>query len=226
MKLRFNSAVKMLALAAAMAVASSASAQSAGQWTAMLGANKITPQVTSGDVSPPALPGTKGDVGPDTQPILMFTYSFTDNISTQFGLGTPYKHAIYGTGAIEGVGKIGSIEVLPPTVFIQYRLFQPTTMFRPYVGLGLTYAHFMKATGSGQFTAITNTGGEPSTFENDNKVTGTVQAGLTMNINERWFADVAVTKTKLKTTVHYSTGQTQEMRLDPVGVSLGIGYKF
>jgi outer membrane protein len=226
MKLRSNQAVKMLALAAAMAVASSASAQSAGQWTAKLGLNKITPKVESGDVSAPALPGSKVDVGSDTQPVLVFNYGLTDNISVEAALGTPYKHELYGAGAIQGTGKLGSVEALPPTVFIQYRFFQPKTTVRPYVGLGLTYAYFMKAKGSGQLTALTNTGGEATTFKNDNKVTGTLQAGVVYNINERWFADLAVTKTFLKTTAHFSTGQTQEITLDPQAVSFGIGYKF
>jgi outer membrane protein len=227
MKLRFNSVVKMLAIAAAMAVASSASAQSAGQWTAKLGANKITPKVESGDVSAPALPGTKGDAGSNTQPVLVFAYGLSDNISTEFALGTPYKTPLYGAGSIQGVGKIASVEVLPPTLFIQYRFFEPTSMFRPYVGVGVTYAYFMKAKGSGQLTAITNTGGStPTTFKIDNKVAGTLQAGLVFNISERWFADAAYTKTYLKTKVNYSTGQTQDMTLDPQGVSVGIGYKF
>ena len=70
MKVRLNSALQLLALAAAMACASSASAQSAGQWTATVGINKITPKVDAGDVSEPALPGTKVDIGSDTEPVV------------------------------------------------------------------------------------------------------------------------------------------------------------
>ena len=219
--------VKLLALGAAMAFGSTASAQSAGQWTAKVGINKITPKVDSGDISAPALPGSKGDVDSDTKPVFVIGYGLTDNISAELDLGVPYKHTLSGAGAVKGIGNIGTVEALPPTAFIQYRFFEPKAMFRPYLGAGITYAYFRKATGSGELTAITNIGtGTATTFKIDNKVAGTIQAGLAYNINERWFADLAVTKTWLKTDVHFSSGQNQSIKLDPQSVSIGVGYKF
>jgi outer membrane protein len=227
MKVRLNSVVKMLVAVAAVAAASGASAQSAGQWTVAVGVNKITPHVESGDISAPALPGSKGDVGSDTQPVIVIDYGITDNISVETALGTPYKHKIYGAGAIAGTGELGSVEALPPTIFAQYRFFQPSAMIRPFVGVGLAYAYFQKATGSGKMTALTNPGSStPTTFKIDNKLTGALQAGVAVNINERWFASAAIIKTFLKTDVHFSTNQTQHMKLDPQAVMVSVGYKF
>ena len=48
----------------------------------------------------------------------------------------------------------------------------------------------MKARGSGKLTALTNPGGNPTTFDIDNKFTYTAQVGVAMNFNEKWFADV------------------------------------
>jgi outer membrane protein len=217
----------MLVAAAAVAAASGASAQSAGQWTVAVGANKITPHVESGDISAPALPGSKGDVGSDTQPVIVIDYGITDNISVETALGTPYKHKIYGAGAIAGTGELGSVQALPPTIFAQYRFFEPTAMIRPFVGVGVAYAYFMKATGSGRMTALTNPGSStPTTFKIDNKLTGALQAGVSVNINERWFASAAIIKTFLTTDVHFSTNQTQHMKLDPQAVMVSVGYKF
>lgn len=227
MKVRFNSLVKVLGVAAALACASTASAQSAGQLTVSFGVNQLTPKVESGDISAPALPGTKADVDKDIQPVLTLTYGLTDNISLQTCLGTPYKHKIYGAGAIAGTGELGSVEALPPTLFAQYRFGAPTSLFRPFVGIGATYAYFMKERGSAKMTAITNPGsGIPTTFSIDNKFTYTGQIGLAMNLGEKWFADVTVNKSKLRTDVHFSTGQTQHMKLDPVAVLVAVGYKF
>src|SRR5471032_1349549 len=198
---RFNKAVKLLALVAAMTAASAASAQSAGNWLATLGANQITPKVDSGDVSAPALPGTKADVKSDTQPRFAIAYMYSDNISTEIDLGLPYKHELVGAGAIQGTGKLGTSEVLPPAAFIQYRFFQPNTMFRPYAGQG-------------------------ATFKIDDKWAACFQLGLTAQINEKWFLDASVIKTKLKTAVHFSTGQNQDVRLDPLSVNVSIGYRF
>lgn len=226
MKVRFNSVAKTLVAAAALACAASASAQSAGQWTAKFGFNQLTPKVESGDISAPALPFTKADVSRDIQPVVGITYSITDNISLETALGTPYKHKIIGAGSIAGTGELGTVEALPPTLFAQYRFFAPTAAFRPYVGIGATYAYFMKERGSGKLTALTNPGGAPTTFNIDNKFTYSGQLGVVMNFNERWFADATVIKSRLRTDVHFSTGQNQHMKLDPVAVVLAVGYKF
>lgn len=226
MNIRFNRAVQALTVAAAMSVAAGASAQTAGTWLFKAGINKITPKVESGDVTAPALPHTTADIGSDTKPIFTVGYMLTDNISADLHLGVPYKHTLYGDGAIAGTGKLGSSEVLPPTALIQYRFFSPTAVVRPYAGLGLTYAYFQKETGSGQLTAILNTGGPAATYRLKNKAAASLQLGATVAINERWFADVSVIKTKLKTKASFSTGQTQDITLDPLAVSIGIGYKF
>jgi outer membrane protein len=227
MKVRVNNVVKMCVLAASFGVASAASAQSAGQWTALAGFNKISPHVESGDISAPALPHSQGNISSDTQPVLVVTYGLTDNISVEGTLGTPYKHKIYGAGAVDGTGQLGTVEALPPTVFGQYRFFEPSAMIRPYVGAGITYAYFQKATGSGAMTALTNPGsGTPTTFKEDNKWTYSLQAGVAVTFSERWFAGLSLVKTKLSTDVHFSTGQSQHMKLDPTSVLVGIGYKF
>ncbi|NRR29238.1 OmpW family protein [Oxalobacteraceae bacterium] len=223
---RFNRAAQLLALAAAMTAASAASAQSSGNWLVTAGINKITPKVDSGNVSAPSLPNTKADIDADTKPRVALAYMVTDNLSAELDLGMPYKHNLSGAGAIEGTGKIGTAEVLPPTAFVQYRFLAPNAMFRPYVGAGLTYAYFQKETGSAKLTAILNPGGPATTFKLDNKLAGSVQVGGTVRINERWFADATVIKTFLKTTAHYSTGQTQDVTLNPLSVSVSIGYKF
>lgn len=226
MNQRFKIAVTLLAAACAMGAASSASAQSAGQFTAKIGAGKITPKVDSGDVSAPALPGSKVAIGSDTEPVFIFAYGITDNISAELDLGLPYKHKLYGAGSLQGTGQLGSVEAMPPSAFIQYRFFKPEATLRPFVGLGVTYAYFQKETGSGQLTALLNTGGPASTFTIDAKAAGTLQAGVAFNINPRWFADLTVTKTYLKIQNKYSTGQTQDVKIDPLAVIVAVGYKF
>lgn len=225
MTLRFSSLASMLA-AAALVIAPAALAQSAGQWSAKVGVTKVTPKVESSDVTAPALPGTRSDVGPDTQPTFAFSYSFTDNVSVELDLGLPYKHKIYGAGAIEGVGQLASVTALPPTALVQYRFFSPLATLRPYVGLGATYAYFARETGSGQLTAVTNIGGPPTTFSIKNKLAATGQIGLIYNISERYFADIFLSKSWLKTEVSFSSGQTQKMTLNPQAMGISAGYKF
>lgn len=226
MKLRLHSAFTVLAAAAALAASSGASAQAAGQWAVKAGVGKITPKVKSGDVSAPALPGSKADVSADTQPIFAVAYGVTDNLTVELDLGLPYKHEISGAGAIEGTGVLGTVKALPPTLFAYHRFFEPEDRFRPYVGAGLTYAYFADETGSGKLTALSDIGGPPTTFSLKNKAAGTLQVGLIVNINRKWFVDGNISKTWLKTKVSFSSGQTQDMTLNPEAITLGLGYKF
>jgi outer membrane protein len=226
MKARIN-VVKMLVAAGAMAVATGAAAQSQGQFTVSVGANMLKPHVTSGAISAPALPNSLGDVSKDTQPVAVITYGVTDNISVESAIGTPYKHKIYGSGAIAGTGQLGTVQALPAIALVQYRFFQPNAMIRPFIGLGVTYAMFQKERGSFPMTALTNPGGgTPTTFSIDNKWTYSGQLGLQFNINEKWFANASYIKTKLSTDVHFSTNQHQHMKLDPDSYILSVGYKF
>ena len=226
MKASLKNAVTLLVAVCAFTVASGASAQSAGQFTAKIGAGKITPKVDSGAVSAPALPNSQVDVGSDTRPLFIFAYGLTDNISAELALGMPYKHKLTGAGAIAGTGQLGTVEALPPSAFIQYRLFRPEATLRPFVGLGVTYAYFQKETGSGQLTALLNTGGPATTFSIAPKAAPSVQAGLVFNLNPKWFVDLTVVKTFLEVDTTYSTGQTQKIKLDPLSVMVAVGYQF
>lgn len=221
-----SNVVKLLVAAGALAAAGSAAAQAKGQWAVSVGAAQITPHVESGAITAPALPNSLGDVGKDTEPVIVVNYGITDNITGEFTFATPYKHSLYGAGAIAGTGELGTVQALPPTAFVQYRFFQPTSAFRPYVGLGVTYAYFYKETGSFRMTALTNPGGPPTTFSIDNKLTMSGQVGAVWNFNQKWFLNAALVKTRLRTDVHFSTHQGQHMKLDPNSTVLTLGYKF
>ncbi|MGJ7916348.1 OmpW/AlkL family protein [Massilia sp. LXY-6] len=226
MKVRIN-VVKMLVAAGTLAVATGAAAQSQGQFTVSVGANQLKPKVESGPISAPALPNSLGDVSKDTQPVAVITYGLTDNISVETAVGTPYKHKLYGAGAITGTGQLGTVEALPAIALLQYRFFDPSSRIRPYVGLGLAYAMFQKETGSFGMTALTNPGGgTATTFSIDNKWTYAGQLGLQYNVNEKWFANASYIKTRLRTDLHFSTGQHQHVKLDPDSFILSVGYKF
>ena len=221
-----NKKFALLALLASSVAASAAHAQSAGSWSIRGGMTNISPDVTSGNLSAPSLPATKIDVKSATQVSGGITYMYTDHFGVDLPLALPFRHDLVGAGAIAGVGKIGDVKLLPITVFAQYRFLAAQARFRPYVGLGLTYANFFAERGSGTLTGLTNPGGTPTRLSIDDRWGLTPQLGLVGRINERWFFDVNVAKTYLKTRNTLSTGQTLDLKLDPVSVSLGVGMRF
>jgi outer membrane protein len=209
-----------------------ASAQSAGSWLFRMGATNVSPQVTSDNMTAPSFynigttVGTKTDVGGDTQLSGGLTYMYTDHFSVDVPIALPFKHKLYGDGALAGAGQIGSVKALPFTVFGQYRFNQANSVFRPYLGLGLTYAYFFNETGSGSLTATTNPGGAATTLSVESKFALTPQLGFTYVVADKWMLDASFSKTYLKTRTSLSTGQTIDTRLNPNVFSLGLGMKF
>lgn len=228
MKKSFISLPHLIVVATAAAfcgVALPACAQSAGEWTVKVGENMITPKVTSGDLSGPGLAGVKVDVNRAYAPIVSAAYMITDNFSTELVIGLPYRHDIIGKGSIDGVGKIGDLQSFPPTIFAQYRFLEPKAAFRPYVGLGLTYAYFRDTHASSTLVALLG----PTSIKIDNKLALTPQIGATYAFNDRWFADATLTKTFLKTTATLTSPDATrkiDTTLDPMAFSLAVGYKF
>ncbi len=223
--LSHSAAISSLAIIAAGAFCLPASAQSAGEWTVKAGENMITPKVSSGDLSGPGLGGVKVDINSAYAPIVGATYMFTDNISTELVLGLPYRHDMIGKGSIDGVGKIGSVQSFPPTLFAQYRFMEPKAAFRPYLGLGITYGYFRDARSTPTLDALLG----PTTIKIDNKFGFTPQIGATYAFNESWFGDASFTKTFLKTTATLTSPdavRTIDTKLDPISFSLSVGYKF
>ena len=217
---------RLALMLAALAASGAAAAQSAGTWMVKAGVNNIAPKVSSGNLSAPSLPGSQVDVKKATAAIATLTYVVTDDVSVEFYAGLPYKHDIVGAGAIAGAGKIGTVKQVSPTLFGQYRFLPASSAFRPYVGLGLTYAHFFGEEGSGTLTALTNPGGPPTTLKSSSAWGLSPEVGFAYQFNERWFLDGAVIKTFIKNHTDLSSGQRIETKLDPLSVNLSVGYRF
>ncbi|HEV6966366.1 MULTISPECIES: OmpW/AlkL family protein [Roseateles] len=220
----------LLGVASGLAVllaSGSAFAQSAGSIVVYGGAAQITPQVDSGDLTAPSLAGTKVDVKKATSFVGGITYYWSDNISIDLPIAAPFKHDIVGAGAIDGVGKLGTVKSLPMTLLAQYRFGEANSVLRPFIGAGPTYGYFYKPRATAVLSGITGgTVNNPTTLKMKSRLGATVELGAAYNITHDWSASLSVTKTFIKTTGTLSTGQTIETTLDPVSIKFGIGYRF
>ncbi len=219
--------MKFLLVPIVLACASLAQAQTAGSWMVRAGATQITPNVDSGDLSAPSLPGTKAGINSASQVSGGITYMYTDNLAFDLPLALPFQHDIIGAGAIDGVGKIADVKALPATLIAQWRFMSPKSSFRPFIGIGLTYAAFFGARGTSTLTALT--GGnpaKPTTLSIGSKFAPTVQLGANLAVDSNWFVNASYTYTPLNVTTTLSTGQTQDSKINPGSVSLSVGYMF
>lgn len=219
--------IRTACAAALAACAFGAQAQVAGTWWGSVGATRIAPHVSSGDLSAPSSPGTKVDIGPDTEPTLAVGRMITDHWGVEVPIGFGFRHEVTGAGSISGVGHLGYIHVLPVSVFGQYRFREPTARWRPYAMLGLTYAHFYGEQGSATLNGI-NPANPPggTQLHADDRFGLTPGVGVIFWINDRWFVDGSYAKSFLKTTTTLSSGQKIDTKLDPDVWSLSVGMKF
>jgi outer membrane protein len=215
-----------LVATAALCAGGAAQAQVAGQLLVKLGWNKIMPKVQSDDLTAPALPGSKINIKSASALFFTATYMITDDISVEALGGLPYKHDIVGAGAVSGVGKIGSIHQVSPTVLLQYRFLAADAPLRPYIGAGPTFAKFYGSKGSAALTAVTNPGGPPTIIGGDTEWGGTIETGANYKIDKHWFIDAAILKTFISTKATLSTGQSTSAKLNPVAINASIGYTF
>lgn len=217
----------LLALCGLLALGA-AQAQPAGTWLVQAGLTRIAPDVSSGNLSAPSPVGTQVDAGADTQPTAQITYVHDGHWALALPVGAGFTHKIYGAGAIAGTGQIGSIKVLPVSVFGQYRFNEPEAQLRPYAMLGLSYAYFRGAQGSAALNGMNpiNPPGGSTTMKSDSGWAWNAGLGVAVRLDAQWFVDVSWSKSWLKTTTTLSTGQTLSARLDPGITMVGLGRRF
>jgi outer membrane protein len=227
MKSKFCFALSAITALSALTFGTVAQAQSQGSWLVRGGIMQLAPQVTSGTLTAPSLPGEQSSVSNSTQYAGGITYMLSNSVAIDLPIALPFKHNLYGAGSIAGVGKIGDTKAIPATVMVQYRFGETSGMFRPYLGLGVTYAKFDGEHTTAALSGLTGgTPLTPTTLSIQSKLAATMQMGASYKIDERWFVDGAITKTPLKTRNTLSTGQTLDISLNPIGISLGVGMRY
>ena len=151
-----------------------------------------------------------------TIPELDISYFFNENIASELILGTTYAN-IDGKGSIEGLGKIGKVWLLPPTVTLQYH-FTNFGDFKPYVGAGVNYTMFydQKAKSADKLDV-------------ENSLGAALQVGFDYRIDDHWDFNVDVKKIFMQPKFDVTVGGTDytgKAKIDPWLIGTGIGYRF
>lgn len=163
-----------------------------------------------------AVPGSGLSYSNTVTPELDISYFFTDNIAAELILGTTYAN-IDGQGAIGGLGKVGKVWLLPPTVTLQYH-FTDFDAFKPYIGAGVNYTIFYhQQAGSADDLKVKNTFG------------AALQVGFDYMVDEHWGVNFDVKKLFLKPDFDVTVAGaklTGKAKLDPWLIGAGLTYRF
>lgn len=239
------------AAALSMAVATPVFAQSAGDWQFRVGLGYVSPDTSDDDLVVEGLGPVSGaqiDVDDQLGLVLNATYFFSPNWGLELLASTPFEHDVDGAAALEGVGELGSVKHLPPTLSLQYH-FRPNQTIRPYIGAGLNYTLFFdEDTTEGLHNALvatantelgTNFSGGSTDLSVDDSFGLALQAGFDIDLSENWFLnfdlrwiDIDV-DAELQTTTFADGGSTPtvlnsaiDVDIDPWVFSSTIGFRF
>lgn len=146
-------------------------------------------------------------VSDKTIPEVDITYFFTPNIAAELVLTYPQKHDVTLDGK-----NIGTFKHLPPTLSAQYH-FMPAAQFSPYVGAGINYTTMSKV--------------ELNGLGLDHSSWGlALQAGVDYKIDKHWSLNLDVKKVQIRSDVYSNGKSISELKIDPVLVGAGVGYRF
>ncbi len=169
-------------------------------------------------------------VDSNTIPELDISYYFTKNIAAELILALGSKHDVSISGLAAGATvtnkNLGEVNLLPPTLTLQWH-FNPDQMIDPYVGAGVSYVRAM----DNGLTAQTAGGGLPIRIDRNNWGAA-LQAGLDVNLENRWLVNFDVKKIFVDTDVKLNLldgngyRNIDSLDIDPWVISVGFGKKF
>jgi outer membrane protein len=229
---------KTLLMAAILSAFTAQNVQAeAGDIVVRLRATNVSPQESSklGETTDKAFgagsaqtffgnPKANLEVDSNTIPELDISYYVTKNIALELilALGSRHDVKVDSAGAVDPY--LGEINVLPPTLTAQWH-FMPDQTFDPYVGAGISYMRMM----DNGVTAKTAGGNFPIRVDRHNWG-GALQAGFDVNLKDGWMINFDVKKIWIDTDVKLNLGtgyrRVDTLDIDPLVVSLGVGYRF
>lgn len=196
-----------LVLAAACTVAPAAHAQDSGSLL-------LRARVTHLDSVNSDSTGLKLSVNNKTYGSLDASWFIGPNVAAELSVSSAQRHTLYANNA-----SIGSLRQTPVTLLLQYHL---TGMqgWRPYAGLGIHYTRLSSVS----FDPVVVTTLGPDI---DRSSTGiAAQIGADVVLGGGWLMNVDAKKVQMRTDVSSFGSKVGTFKIDPLLLSVGLGYRF
>jgi outer membrane protein len=143
-----------------------------------------------------------------TIPEVDISYFLDKNIALELVLTVPQKQDVSMGG-----GKIGTFKHLPPTLLVQYHWDMGS--FKPYVGAGVNYT---------KISSVNLLSGGAGL---EGHSTGlALQAGVDVPLGNGMYFNFDVKKVQIRSDVFVGSTNYGTLKLDPVLVGVGLGWRF
>jgi len=200
--------IPLLVGATLLSLAAGAQAEE-GNWLLRVRATHLDWRNSSDPITALGLPADSVKVDDRTIPEVDISYFFTPNVAAELVLTYPQKFDV----SVDGVGEFGDFKALPPTLLAQYH-FNPEGKIRPYVGAGVNYTLI-----SSVDLAL------GADLENDS-IGLAFQVGADIRVADGMFLNVDLKKIQINSDVSLGGTRLTHLKLDPLAVSVGLGWRF
>lgn len=187
------------------------------KWEVRLRALNLRPADNSDPIPALEVPADQITVNKKTFPEVDISYFFTKNVAAELVLTYPQSQDV----SVKGLGKIGSFKHLPPTLSVQYH-FLPDGVFQPYVGVGVNYTIISDV----DLAIDLGEGGILRPDLEKSSLGWSVGAGFDVKVADKWFANFDVKKVKIGADVTLDGAKISHVDVDPLLISVGVGYRF
>ena len=193
---------KLIATTAVCALLSGAAIAQEGPWLVRIRAVGL-------DMANKDATGLGLTVNNKTIPEVDATYFFNKNVAAELVLTVPQKQTVSSNAV-----SIGTFKHLPPTITLQWH-FDGNANFKPYVGAGINYTHISKVDLSAANASL------------DSHSWGTaLQAGVDFPIDKNLSFNIDLKKVYLQSNVYVGGVDQGVLKLNPLLIGAGLGYRF
>ncbi len=233
-----------LSLAALLALvsATAAQAQQAGDTIVAIGAARIAPSLSLGALNSVGLDaatfngytsGASASAGYAETLSFSVLQMFTNNVAVEFSLGVPptINLDVNLSSISTLLPRAAKADVLTPTAVVKYLFNTPADKFRPYAGLGLTYASFDKVSADKSNVLVNALGGTSASLSSS--WAPVYSLGFIYNFTDRLSVNALVAYIPLKSDVTFvgpglsgPVTTTGTVDINPTDYVVRIGYKF
>jgi outer membrane protein len=212
----------LIAAGLASAFGTQAADENVSPWLIRLRGVNIDPDSSS--TASVVLPENAISVENRWVPEVDISYFFTKNIALELVLAYA-KHNVAVNAPGVYVGGVGSVELLPPTLMVQYHFDWEGNPFKPYVGAGINFTWFTTSS-----LAVPLFPGSLPLSISSTSVGPALQIGADYKLTKNWYLnadfkyiwmDTDVTSTNVGAPIVSSN-----LDINPMVYGVGIGYRF
>jgi len=233
-----KSIVKFAVASLILGLSSSAFAQKAGDFIAGIGGALIVPNASISNISSTSptynalLKDASASIGSSSTVVFSGLYMWTDNIATELTVGIPPTMTIDLTtpnGSSLNHNGAATAKALTPSLVAKYLFNSPGETWRPYLGLGVTYATFQNVSINSSDALVNALAGTSASLSSS--WAPVFNAGTIYNIDDKWSINASISYVPLKsdaTFVNAAGTQTTTgtLTINPIEYVIRLGYKF